>query len=66
MVPSWDEVESRVYVPWDEERDGQRLVVDMTDADEGITGARAFLAAEGGNGPVWPTMTVVNGVHPSS
>lgn len=34
IVPTWDEVVGRDYSPWDEQRDGQRLLVDMTDAEE--------------------------------
>lgn len=32
VVPTWEEVTGRRYVPWDEVRDGPRTVVDTTDA----------------------------------
>ena len=31
--PTWAEVEGREYIPWDEERDGERLRLDMADLD---------------------------------
>lgn len=31
--PTWAEVEAREYIPWDEERDGERLRLDMADLD---------------------------------
>lgn len=47
VVPTWDEVVNRDYVPWDEHRDGPRVLVDMTDAAEGLACALSALAAEG-------------------
>lgn len=33
VLPTWSDVVSREYVPWDEARDGRRVLVDMTDPD---------------------------------
>ena len=33
VPPSWQEVQDAVWVPWQEERDGKRLVVDTTDSE---------------------------------
>lgn len=44
VLPTWDEVTSRHYVPWDEERDGPRTVVDMTDTAAAVTAARSRLS----------------------
>ncbi len=46
VVPTWAEVEGRDYVPWDEGRDGPRVVVDMTDSAEALQQAR-LAAVEG-------------------
>ena len=43
VVPTWDDVESGEYVPWDERRDGPRSVVDMTDTDLGVAAALGHL-----------------------
>ena len=43
VVPSWDEVLTGEYVEWDETRDGARLVVDMTDTDEGVALALSYV-----------------------
>lgn len=43
-VPTWAEVTGRDYVPWDEERDGPRVVVDMTDTAHGVAMARRELS----------------------
>lgn len=34
--PNWEEVKNRNYVPWDEEQDGQRIVIDMTNKETAI------------------------------
>ena len=47
VVPTWDEVMAADYVPWDDERDGQRLVVDMTDTEQGVADAIAALGVVG-------------------
>ncbi len=47
LVPTWDEVDNRHYAPWDEQRDGPRVLVDMTNAAEGLVCALSVLAAEG-------------------
>lgn len=44
VVPTWNEVTDRDYVPWDEPRDGARTVVDMTDTAAGLTVARTRLS----------------------
>lgn len=36
QVPTWDEVIGREYLPWDEGRDGPRIVIDTTDSDDAI------------------------------
>lgn len=33
VLPTWSDVLTREYVPWDELRDGRRILVDMTDPD---------------------------------
>jgi predicted kinase len=35
VVATWDEVTTTDYLPWDDERDGPRQVVDMTDTELG-------------------------------
>ncbi len=35
-VPTWADVTSAVYEPWDERRDGPRTVVDTTDVDRAV------------------------------
>jgi predicted kinase len=42
-VPTWAEVTADGYVPWDEMRDGPRVVVDMTDTEAGVAAALAAL-----------------------
>ncbi len=37
VVPTWQEVTSAEYIPWDDERDGRRSSVDMTDPDHAFT-----------------------------
>lgn len=37
VVPTWQQVQARDYVPWQEERDGPRLVVDTTDSEAAWT-----------------------------
>jgi predicted kinase len=41
QVPTWAEVVADGYVPWDEVRDGPRIVVDMTDTEAGVAAALA-------------------------
>lgn len=48
VLPTWAEVVSREYTPWDERRDGSRILLDMTDSDEGIKQALAALAGKDG------------------
>ena len=48
VVPTWDEVTGRNYVPWDEVRDGPRTVVDMTDTTAALAVARSRLSLRGG------------------
>lgn len=50
VVPTWDEVVDREYVPWDELRDGTRVLVDMTDSERGIMRALNVLADESDRG----------------
>lgn len=38
-VPSWQEVMQADWVVWDEDRDGRRVRIDMTDPDEGLASA---------------------------
>jgi predicted kinase len=38
-VPTWQEVEQSEWVVWDEQRDGRRTRIDMTDPDEGLADA---------------------------
>lgn len=47
LVPTWEEVTGRHYVPWDEVRDGPRTVVDMTDTAAALTVARSRLSLPG-------------------
>ena len=47
VVPSWDEVTGREYVPWDEVRDGHRALVDMTDTAAALILARSRLSLGG-------------------
>lgn len=42
-VPTWEQVEAASYAPWDEARDGPRIAIDMTDADEGYRTAMRHL-----------------------
>lgn len=46
-LPSWAEVTGRDYVPWDEERDGPRTIVDMTHTADGVATARRELPPSG-------------------
>ena len=39
VVPTWADVSGGDYEPWDEARDGQRTVIDMTETSEGLTRA---------------------------
>lgn len=36
VLPTWPDVLAREYVPWDEDRDGPRVLVDMTDSEAGV------------------------------
>jgi len=47
VVPTWEEVTSCDYVLWDEERDGPRTIVDMTDTATAVTAARSRLSLPG-------------------
>jgi predicted kinase len=44
VVPTWDDVLAWDYVLWDDERDGPRIEVDMTDPDHAVTGLLPLLA----------------------
>lgn len=50
-VPSWDDVLSSPWVPWDEDRDGDRIRVDTSDAGEAVAVVLDRLA---GLVPSWP------------
>jgi hypothetical protein len=43
-VPTWEQVQASGYVVWDDARDGPRIVVDMTDANEGYRIAMRHLS----------------------
>jgi predicted kinase len=43
-VPTWEQVQASGYVAWDEARDGPRVVIDMTDSDEGYRMAMRHLS----------------------
>lgn len=47
VVPTWDEVTGRNYVPCDEVRDGPRTTVDMTHTMAAVTAARSLLTLPG-------------------
>lgn len=35
-VPSWDQVESQPWIPWDEKRDGARTLIETTDSRQAL------------------------------
>lgn len=39
VVPGWQDVAQAGWVAWDEERDGRRVLIDMTDTREGLAAA---------------------------
>jgi predicted kinase len=43
VVPTWDDVMAADYVPWDDKRDGQRHLIDMTDPDRAVAAALELL-----------------------
>jgi predicted kinase len=43
-VPTWEQVQASGYVAWDEARHGPRVVIDMTDSDEGYRMAMRHLS----------------------
>ncbi len=43
VVPTWEQVTARGYEPWDEARDGVRLVVDGADTDLALEAVREAL-----------------------
>jgi predicted kinase len=43
VVPTWDDVLAGDYVPWQDERDGPRHVIDMTDTERGVADALELL-----------------------
>jgi predicted kinase len=45
VVPTWDEVLAADYVPWQDERDGPRHVIDMTDMEQGVADALELLSS---------------------
>lgn len=53
-VPTWEEVRQETYEPWDDARDGRRLVVDGADTDAALARIRAYVDAEV-SGPSTPT-----------
>lgn len=44
VVPTWEQVQDGDYLPWDEQRDGPRHVVDMTDTEQGAATAIRLLS----------------------
>lgn len=42
VVPTWQDVVEREYVPWDEQRDGARYVIDTSDAASAVAQALAL------------------------
>jgi predicted kinase len=36
QVPSWHEVETQLWVPWDSERDGPRTLIDTSDSRDAL------------------------------
>lgn len=46
VLPTWDQVVHGEWTPWDEERDGQRLCVDSTNADVALAHLLQALRAE--------------------
>ena len=44
-LPSWQDVVDRDYVPWDDARDGERIVIDTTDTEAALRQAHAALVA---------------------
>lgn len=42
IVPTWQDVVGREYVPWDEQRDGARHVIDTSDAARAVAQALAL------------------------
>lgn len=47
VLPTWDEVVGRHYIPWDEARDGPRTTVDMTETTAALNLARSRLSLRG-------------------
>jgi predicted kinase len=45
VVPTWDEVLASGYEPWDERRDGQRVVVDGADCEAAVTAVLAAVSS---------------------
>lgn len=45
QVPTWSEVQADGWVPWSEDRDGARVVVDTTVAESALRDARGALPA---------------------
>lgn len=45
VVPTWEQVQDGEYLPWDEQRDGPRHVIDMTDTEQGAAAATRLLCA---------------------
>lgn len=43
IVPTWDDVMAAEYLPWDDDRDGPRHVIDMTDTEQAVAAAVALL-----------------------
>lgn len=44
VVPTWEQVQGGEYLPWDEQRDGPRHVIHMTDTDQGAAAAIRLLS----------------------
>lgn len=45
VVPTWRDVTTRDYAPWDDARDGERTVLDTTDGGDALRRALAVLGA---------------------
>ena len=41
--PSWDNIQTMAYEPWDEARSGERLALETSDADSAVAAAMSHL-----------------------
>jgi predicted kinase len=46
VVPTWRDVKERLYIPWDENRDGPRAVIDTTDFAHALDAALVVVVAD--------------------